>query len=224
MSNPVSKTPAVAVAAVLVGAGALSILASAAAAPTQNVSLRVVRTLDQNTGLYRLSFSGVISSGAAGQEVTVLQQTCGQSFATGIAGAQTRDGGAWNAEPASPAIVAASAIYRARWGDVQSEPVAIHPPMPIFLLQTARNRMQVMVQTGSVQQDMKGRFVLFQRLRNRTWRTIGRKRLVVGRAGGAGFTYEATFPVSRRWTVRGVVPRPSAAPCFATNATGKQRT
>jgi hypothetical protein len=208
----------------LVGAAALSILAAAAAAPSQNVSLRVIRTLDKNTGLYRLSFSGVISSGAAGQEVTVLQQTCLQSFATAIAGAQTRDGGAWNAEPASSAAVAASASYRARWGDVQSEPVALHPPIPIFLLQTARNRIEVLVQTGSVQQDMKGRFVLLQRLRNRTWKTIGRKRLVIGRAGGAGFTYEATFPVSRRWTVRGVVPGKSAAPCFATNATGKQRT
>jgi hypothetical protein len=220
----VNRTLAIAAAAALVGAAALSLLASAAAAPSQSVSLRVIRTLDKNTRLYRLSFSGVISNGAAGQEVTVLQQTCLQSFATAIAGAQTRDGGAWNAEPASLAVVAASATYRARWGDVQSEPVAIHPPMPIYLLQTARNRIEVLVQTGSVQQDMKGRFVLLQRLRNRTWKTIGRKRLVVGRAGGAGFTYEATFPVSRRWTVRGVVPAQAAAPCFATNATGKQRT
>lgn len=61
-------------------------------------------------------------------------------------------------------------------------------------------------------------------VRNRTWKTIGRKQLVIGRAGGAGFSYEATFPVSRRWTVRGVVPGQSAAPCFATNATAKQRT
>jgi hypothetical protein len=222
--DDVNKTLAIAVAAALVGAAALSILGSASAAPSQSVSLRVIRTQDRNTTLYRLSFSGVISSGAAGQEVTVLQQTCLQSFATAIAGAQTRDGGAWNAEPASPAAVAASATYRARWGDVQSEPVAIHPPMPIFLLPRARNRMSVMVQTGNVQQDMKGRFVLLQRLRNRTWKTIGRKRLVIGRAGGAGFTYEAAFPVSRRWTVRGVVPGQSAAPCFATNATAKQRT
>ena len=219
-----NRTLALAVAAALVGAAALSILAAAVAAPSQSVSLRVIRTLDRNTTLYRLTFSGVISSGAAGQEVTVLQQTCLQSFATAIAGAQTRDGGAWNAEPASSAAVAASATYRAKWGDVQSEPVEIHPPMPIFLLQSARNRLPVLVQTGSVRQDMKGRFVLLQRLRNRTWRTIGRKRLVVGRAGGAGFTYEATFPVSRRWTVRGVVPAQSAAPCFVTNATAKQRT
>jgi hypothetical protein len=220
----VDKTLAIAVAAAFVGAAALSILASAAAAPSQSVSLRVIRTLDRNTTLYRLSFSGVISSGAAGQEVTVLQQTCLQSFATAIAGAQTRNGGAWNAEPASPAAVAANATYRARWGDVQSEPVAIHPPMPLFLHPRPRNRVVIMVQTGSVQQDMKGRVIWLQRLRNRTWKTVGSKRLVIGRAGGAGSTYEATFPVSRRWTVRAVVPGPSAAPCFATNATAKQRT
>lgn len=219
-----TKLLALAVAAALVGAAALSILAAAAAAPSQTVSLRVIRALDKNTGLYRLSFSGVISSGAAGEEVTVLQQTCLQSFGTAIAGGQTRDGGAWSAEPASLAAVAASATYRARWGDVQSEPVAIHPPMPIFMLPTARNRLQVLVQTGNVQQDMKGRIVLFQRLRNRTWTTIGRKKLVIGRAGGAGFTYVATFPVSRRWTVRGSIPAASAAPCFAANATRKVRT
>ena len=92
-----NKTLTLAVAAALVGAAALSILASAAAAPSQNVSLRVIRTLDRNTGLYRLSFSGVVSSGAAGQEVTVIQQTCLQSFGTAIAGSQTRDGGAWSA-------------------------------------------------------------------------------------------------------------------------------
>ena len=219
-----NRTLAIVVAAAVVGAAELSLLASAAAAPSQSVSLRVIRALDKTTGLYRLSFSGVVSSGAAGQEVTVVQQTCLQSFATAIAGAQTRDGGAWNAEPASSAAVAASATYRARWGDVQSEPVEIHPAMPIYLLQRGRNRIEVLVQTGSVQQDMKGRFVLLQRLRNRTWTTVGRKRLVVGRAGGAGFTYQAVFPVARRWTVRGVVPAQSAAPCFATNATGKQRT
>ena len=168
-----NKTLAFVAALALIGAAALSLLAAAAAAPSQSVSLRVIRTQDPNTRLFRLSFSGVISSGAGGQEVTVLQQTCGQSFATAIAGAQTRDGGAWNAEPASLAAVAASATYRARWIDVESEPVAIHPPMPIFLLPSARNRMQVMVQTGNVQQDMRGRIVLFQRLRNRTWNEIG---------------------------------------------------
>jgi hypothetical protein len=219
-----NKTLALLAAAALVGAAALSVLVSATAAPSQSVSLKVIRTLDPNTRLYRLSFSGVVSSGAGGQEVTVLQQTCGQSFATAIAGAQTRDGGAWNAEPASLAVVAYSAAYMARWGDVESEPVAIHPPMPIFLYPRPRNRVVVMVQTGSVRQDMKGRIVLLQRLRNRTWKTIGSKRLVVGRAGGAGFTYEATFPVSRRWTVRGVLPEPSAAPCFASSATRKVRT
>jgi hypothetical protein len=210
--------------AVLAAAAALSVLATATASPSQSVSLRVVRALDTNTGLYRLGFSGVISSGVAGQDVTVLQQTCGQSFATAIAGAQTRSGGGWDAAPVSSAAVAASATYRARWGDVQSEPVAIHPPMPIFVVPTVRNRMRVMVQTGNVLQEMKGRVVLFQRLRNRTWKTIGSKKLAAGPAGGGGFTYEATFPVSRGWTVRGTIPAGSAAPCFAANSTKKQRT
>ncbi len=221
----VKKPLALLIAAALVGGAALTVLASAGAAPSQSVSLRVVRAQDKNTGLWRVAFSGVISSGAEGQEVTVLQQTCGASFATAIAGTQTRAGGVWSAEPTSIALIAASATYRAKWGDVQSEPVAVHPPMPIFMVPTAtqRNRMRVMVQTGSVQQDMKGRIVQFERLRNRKWTTIGRKKLVVGLAGGAGFTYEAVFPVKRGWTVRGSIPAASAAPCFAGNATKKVR-
>jgi hypothetical protein len=219
----VRKPVAVLVVAALVGGGALTILAAAGAAPNQSVSLRVVRGKDRNTGLFRVAFSGVISSGAAGEDVTVLQQTCGASFGTAIAGAQTRAGGVWEAEPASIAAIAASATYRARWGDIQSEPVVIHPPMPIFLLPspTQRNRLRVMVQTGNVQQDMKGRLVQLERLRNRRWTTIGRKKLVVGPAGGAGFTYEAAFSVKRGWTVRGSIPAASAAPCFAGNATRK---
>jgi hypothetical protein len=220
----VNKPLAVLIAAALVGGAALTILASAEAATSQSVSLRVVRAQDKNTGLWRVAFSGVVSSGAEGQDVTVLQQTCGASFATAIAGTQTRAGGLWNAEPVSIAAVAASATYRAKWGDVQSEPVAVHPPMPIFMVPTTqRNRMRVMVQTGSVQQDMKGRIVQFERLRNRKWTTIGRKKLVVGLAGGAGFSYEAVFPVKRGWTVRGSIPAASAGPCFAGNATKKAK-
>jgi hypothetical protein len=221
----VRRSLAILVAAALVGAATLTILASATAAPTQSVSLRVDRARDKNSGLWRVAFSGVISSGAAGEEITVLQQTCGTSFGTAIAGTQTRAGGLWNAEPASIAAIAASATYRAKWGDVQSEPVAIHPPMPIFLLPspTQRNRWRVMVQTGNVQQDMKGRIVQLERLRNRKWTTIARRKLVVGLAGGAGFTYEAAFPVKRGWTVRGTVPAASAAPCFAGNSTRKAK-
>jgi hypothetical protein len=219
----VRKPLAILVAAALVASAGLTIMASAGAVPSQSVSLRVDRARDTNTGLFRVVFSGVISSGAAGEEVTVLQQTCGASFGTAIAGTQTRAGGVWNAEPASIAAIAASATYRAKWGNVESEPVVIHPPMPIFLLPspTRRDRMRVMVQTGSVQQEMKGRIVQLGRLRNRKWTIVGRRKLVVGLAGGAGFTYEAVFPVKRGWTVRGTVPAASAAPCFAGNSTRK---
>jgi hypothetical protein len=215
------KAIALALAAVLVGVAALLLLPPAAAGPSQSVSLRVFRTIDKNSGLPRVSFAGVISSGAAGQEVTVLQQACGASFATAVAGTQTREGGAWNAEPASPATVAYSATFRARWGDVQSDPVDMHPPMPIFLLPQPRSRIEVQVSTASARQDMKGRIVALQRLRDRKWTTVARKRVVLGRAGGFGFTYEATFPVRRGWTVRGFVPSATAAPCFTSNVTKK---
>jgi hypothetical protein len=210
------KSFAVLLVTVLLGATALSV---APAATSQSVTLRVFRTIDKNSGLPRVSFAGVISSGAAGQDVTVLQQACGASFSTAVAGTQTREGGGWNAEPASPASVAYSATFRARWGDVQSEPVDMHPPMPTFLYPIPRKRVRVQVSTASARQDMKGRIVLLQRLRNREWTIVARKRVVLGRAGGFGFTYEATFRVKRGWTVRASVPAATAAPCFTSNAT-----
>jgi hypothetical protein len=196
---------------------------SAAASPSQSVTLKVLRTVDQPTGSYRLSFSGTISSGAAGEDVTVMQQTCGVSFSTAVAGAQTREGGAWDGTPADPNLVAASATYRARWKDVLSEPVANRPPMPIFFFPVSRTQWRARVILGSVPQAMKGKLVVLQRLRSGKWTTVARKRLVRDAAGASGFAYATTFAVPRRWTVRAFVPARTAAPCFGPNATEKLR-
>jgi hypothetical protein len=203
--------------------GSLALVAQRSdAAPSQSVTLRVFRSV-LPSGLPQLAFSGAVSSGAAGEDVTVLQQTCGYSFATAVAAAQTREGGVWDAQPASPALIAASATYHARWRDVQSEPVAIRPPMPVFFFPIANDRWRARVTIGSVKQELKGKIVVLQRLRNRRWTDTARKPLVRDVAGGAGFTYAVLFSVPRGWTVRAFVPARTAAPCFTSNATAKLR-
>jgi hypothetical protein len=202
---------------------AAAIALSAALAGAQTVTLTVLRTFDQPTRLYKLKFSGTISSGAAGEDVTVMQQTCGYSFATAVAGAQSRSGGFWDAE-SNTGFMALSATYRARWKNELSEPVAIRPQIPVFFFPIPKGRFVARVTIGSVSQDMRKKIVLLQRFRNEKWATIQRARLVADGAGGAGFAYAATFKLPQRgWTLRAKVPAKTAAPCFKTNATEKLR-
>ena len=199
-----------------VAALALLLLPPAAAGPaeaTQSVTLLVSRTYDNVT--YKLKFAGVISSGAAGESVTVLQQTCGLSFATGIAGGETRSGGAWEAEPASSAAIAPSATYRARWRNVQSEPVAIRPEIPVTLLRFGKGRVVVRVFFWSVQQDLRGRVVELERKQGEAWSRVRQQRLTYGPGGTGG--YGTVFKAPSGWRVRAHIPQKSAAPCFKQN-------
>lgn len=189
----------------------------AAFATPQSVTLTVLRTVDKNTGFPAIRFTGAISSGAAGESVTVLQQTCGYRSSTAIAGGQTRSGGAWDAEPASQAAIAQSATYRARWRNELSAPVRVRPALRLYLFSVRRGSYTVRMTIGSVQQDMRRRFVLLQRKRKGMWNTIQRARLVADGAGGAGFAYAGTFKaVKRGWKIRARLPAASAAPCFKT--------
>jgi hypothetical protein len=185
------------------------------------VTLTVVRTYDHLIQNYKLRFSGAISSAEAGESVTVMQQTCGYSFATAVAGGSTRSGGAWEAEPASSAGIAPSATYRARWRDEQSEPVVIHPEIPVSLRAIGKGQLFAYVTFWVVRQDMGGRIVLLERLRNKKWSTVRRQKLKTNARGlsGAG----TTFAVPRGWTVRARVPAQSAAPCFTANTSEKVR-
>lgn len=122
----------VALVLVAVGAGGGAILAAAATgAPSQRVTLTVQRYFDPactplpgmapsaaRGGCEKLRFSGTISSGASNEYVSVLHQGCGSTgLGTSLAGAQTRAGGAWEAE-----WWPAAGTFRARWGGSVSEP------------------------------------------------------------------------------------------------------
>jgi hypothetical protein len=198
-------------------------LLTAAAVSTQTVTLTVVRTYDEPQSSYKLRFSGSVSSGQAGEDVTVMQQRCGTSYSTAVAATQTRDGGFWEAEP-NYIVIADSATYRARWKSEVSEPVAIRPEILVGSRQLRRGRFQVWVSTGDVQQRMKGRVVVLQRLRAGTWTAIQRARLGYDTVNGLSATFLATFTVRQRgWTLRAFVPAKTAAPCFKANGSERWR-
>jgi hypothetical protein len=208
--------------AVLVAATGVAGSAGAAADATDAVSLVVAQVRDRNTGLQSWRFSGAISSGAAGEDVTVLQQVCGYPApGTSVAGTQTRAGGTWDADPVVPALISRSATFRARWRNETSTPVTLKPQIPVYIVAIGRGRLLFTVGLGSVNQNVFGETVLLERFRNKTWTVVQRRKL--GSSGGAPGDYSTRFQVRRGWIVRARVPRAVANPCYKPNATERVR-
>jgi hypothetical protein len=175
----------------------------AVAAPAEDVTLKAIRIFDPGSLSYRVKFSGAISSGAANEYVTVMQQKCGQNFSTAAAGATTVDGGSWEVLSFSDG----SGTYRARWKDSFSAPLTIRAPVRILLTHLSGGRHRVVVLAGS---NLLRRPVELQRLAGGRWTRAQRARL----EGGSAFVFYTTFTVrTRGLRLRIVVPRKTAAPC-----------
>ena len=208
--------------AALVAVTGLAGSAAATHRAADAVSLQVAQVVDRNTGQQTWRFSGGISSGAAGEEVTVLQQVCGYSPpGTAVAGTQTRAGGGWQAEPAVPALISRSATFRARWGSETSAPVTLKPQILVYLVAIGKGRVLATVGLGPVKQNVVGKPVLLERLRNKKWTVVRRAKL--GFSGGAPGDYGVRIQARKGWVVRLRVPRAVASPCYQPNATEKVR-
>jgi hypothetical protein len=211
-------------AALLVTSIAAALAATAGGAPAAEVTLTVERYFDPactpvpgmapspiRGGCPRLRFAGTISSGAAGEYVSVLYQRCGSSgLGTSLVGAQTNDRGAWDTFWG-----VTSGTFRARWGSALSSPVRFRDSVRLSLARLSATRQRVYV---SGDQDMKGRIVELQRLVSGQWRTLRRTRLVADRSSW-GVNSSATFTVRQPGlTLRAFIPAKSAAPCYAATA------
>jgi hypothetical protein len=209
---------------VLLGLGAGFVVPSGGAQSSPSVTLGVVRYYDSGNRLYRFRFSGSTSSRSAGEYVTVMQQKCGYSFATAIAGAQTRAGGFWDVETSfAPRPEFDTNTYFARWGSARSRAVAFRGKLLVTAINVGKGRIRVTVwRGGDALQDMRGRQVVLQRLVAGRWTRIGARRLRVDREAFSG--YVATFTVrARGWTLRAFVPARNARPCFNQSASERVR-
>jgi hypothetical protein len=182
----------------------------AGSAPAAEVTLRVHRVAQQ-PGLYELRFTGQIASSAAGEYVVVMQQRCGYSYATAVAGAQTQAGGFWEAAPQGSAVIATSATFRARWGEALSEPVTILQQIYVEHRRLEPGLFAVYV-SGS-REDLTRRSVILQRFTGGKWTGIERRRLTrVFRST----LFQARFAVKARgWKLRARVPKATAGKCLA---------
>jgi hypothetical protein len=97
---------------VIAAATAAALAATAGGARAADVTLRAERFWSEACNCYKFRFAGAISSGAAGEYVSVLQQKCGTNFSTSIAGTTTREGGFWEVESNGPV---GGGSFRARW-------------------------------------------------------------------------------------------------------------
>jgi hypothetical protein len=186
-----------------------SLASTAAAAPADDVTLRVDRFVDQFQ-INRLRFSGVISSGAANEYVAVMHRRCGQTSFTAIGGATTSDGGAWEATPmfGTPPT---SGTFRAQWKGEVSKPVTVRSAVRVFLNRPRSGRHVVRVIADA---NLSGRFVALQRLAGGRWTHVRRARLSSYGSAGFGGGFEASFKVRKRGlTLRFLVPQETAAPC-----------
>jgi hypothetical protein len=217
------KVVASGLAAMVVAAGAAAFGASDGGAQGEGVTLRVERFYDHACRCYKLRFSGTIASRAANEYVAVLQQRCGFTSSTAIAGASTREGGIWEAEPVSGARPGQdSSTYRARWDGRLSAPLTFRAELPMTLTRLPGGRYRVSVSTGDTRQNLRGRIVELQRLRAGRWTRVRRTWLIRTRgSAGAYLSFSAVFTVrARGLTLRVWAPSETASPCYAAGASG----
>jgi hypothetical protein len=164
---------------ITVAVPAAAALAPAADAQREQVTLRVERFYSEACRCYKFRFAGAIASGAANEYVAVVQQTCGQTGSTSIAGVSTREGGFWEVE--SNGFLAPSGTFRARWDNHLSDPVTHRADVPISITPLGGGRVRVFVTPFSTPPlKLKGRFVELQRLSAGQWTRVRRTRLAPG--------------------------------------------
>jgi hypothetical protein len=193
------------------------VVSTAAAAPTADVTLSVERFYDAGNFIWRLRFSGAISSPTPNEYVAILGHQCGTraSNAISVAGDTTRPDGSWG--PVVPGTgglpdvaIRPPATYRGRWNGRFSQPVTIRTPMNISVFKLPGRRYRVSVYTSTPKQ-LQGKSIDIQRLAGGSWTRVRRVRMVP--VGYGSFT--ATFTVrTRRLTMRAVVPANITGPCY----------
>jgi hypothetical protein len=189
---------------------------SAGAAPgDEQVTLEVERVYDP-TGSFRLRFEGMISSRAANEYVAVMHRRCRQKFATAVAGATTRRGGAWDVVQSETSPPVGSGTLRARWKSHLSKPVIFRPPLRIFLSRLPDRRIRIAI---SVNEKLGGQLVELQRLAGGRWTSVRSVRLSLQRSAGFLKSYSAALAVRTPGLIMRVfVPAKSAGPCYRSTA------
>lgn len=153
--------------------------------------------------------SGKVSSGNAGQSVSILGQACGQTVFTHVTTVTTGPAGKYSATQA-PTM---NTMYEAKWSTETSAPVTVHVAPVIRLAKIARHKFRVRVQAA---ESFAGKTVVFQKLTALGWVRVKRVTLKSASTAGTTTTTGATFRSKIRpgKKVRIVMSTSQAAPCY----------
>jgi hypothetical protein len=193
-------------------------LCSWAAAAPAPITLEVRTFADENLGR-SLAYTGAVSSGAAGQRVTVLAKVCPRGYYQSVADATTQAAGFWRAEsvPALP-----TATFRARWKGRYSKAVRFWSPIDLRRAvrrasahELPNGTVTVFLDTRDTQQNLTRREVELQRYDQPTGRWLRHRRANLRRDVRSSFTFVATFGrLPGGLLLRVLVPKKTAAPCY----------
>jgi plastocyanin len=168
----------------------------------------------------RVTVSGVVSSQAAGETVSVSAQECGKTTFTRLGEATTTAGGNWTlaVKPAR------TTMYQARWRAADS-PAATVKVRPVLRLTRVGSRFTVRVTAA---QSFVGKYVFLQRYRTavRRWATLRRVRLGTARTPTAGTVVtSARFSnrVRRGWRLRALLTQVQAGTCYVASPSNTLR-
>jgi plastocyanin len=160
------------------------------------------------------TISGVVSSGATGEAVTLNGMACGTTSFARVGSATTTANGAWSL-PVKPAV---NTVYQATWKNAKSAQLT-EKVAPALSLKRVRARRFTASLTAA--QAFTGKYVVLQRYAKakRAWKTLKRVTLRTGKPGvaptvvtSAGFR----AAVARGTRLRLVLTQDQAGACYAT--------
>jgi hypothetical protein len=206
---------ATAVTASLLAAGGVGATAA------DSVSMAVRQYVNANK-VRVLAFSGQISSGTAGELVTLVGKECTGGLRQ-LAAAQTGAGGVWEVETPSPqqtyVEIFSGTSIRARWKASESATYLYRVGLIPYPLELKKGVVTVRVNPSPLNLKLAGKKVVLQRFRANAWQPYRQARLRYKPDLEAGaYNHQAVFRVQRGLKLRALVPTASARPCYLAGA------
>ena len=191
------------------GLVAATLAGLAAAGPLADSVTMQARATVLRSGEYSVGVFGQVSSGAEGEYVAVLGKECGipGAFFRGIGGGTTTAGGQYEASP----IIRTKTTLRAEWKNAVSPTVVVTPRAYVTLAKEPRG---FRVGLASEVATVDGKRVRIERLTPEGWKLL--QTVVLKAEGYNGYAEKdkLRFKVPKRTTIRAVLPRSQAGPCY----------
>lgn len=159
------------------------------------------------------TLSGVVSSGASGETVTIDAKECGKTTFTKIATVMSVANGAWS----SPAKPTTNTVFEAHWKNTKSAQLTEKVAPTVSLRRVRVGRFSASVTAA---QSFVGKYMVLQRYvrSRRAWKTVKRVTLRTAKTGtaptmitSAGFRAR----VARRTRLRLLLTQAQAGTCYA---------